>query len=213
MSKRIKAIKCSGSNPESDQTGLSTLLPQLISSEVDIALDKINLSLVYSDIALLIFGEVVCGRHRVVVLGLQSQGFPCGWLSSVLPAGLLSRWSELFELFIWMWKGTALHSICLEKHLKHLNVVDEGCYALNSCFFFPFLFTSFCLYIFYVFSFVFSLEVKKWLHFLNGISEINQLFDDILIIWPAPVYSISQKWVHPSHFGSQFSIYFQGTIL
>ncbi len=24
-------------------------------------------------------------------------------------------------------------------------------------------------------------------HFLNGISEINQLFDDILIIWPAPV--------------------------
>ncbi len=29
-------------------------------------------------------------------------------------------------------------------------------------------------------------------HFLNGISEINQLFDDILIIWPAPVYS---NWV------------------
>ncbi len=27
-------------------------------------------------------------------------------------------------------------------------------------------------------------------HFLNGISEINQLFDDILIIWPAPVYYI-----------------------
>ncbi len=26
-------------------------------------------------------------------------------------------------------------------------------------------------------------------HFLNGISEINQLFDDILIIWPAPVYA------------------------
>ncbi len=25
-------------------------------------------------------------------------------------------------------------------------------------------------------------------HFLNGISEINTLFDDILIIWPAPVY-------------------------
>jgi len=25
-------------------------------------------------------------------------------------------------------------------------------------------------------------------YFLNGISEINQLFDDILIIWPAPVY-------------------------
>ncbi len=28
-------------------------------------------------------------------------------------------------------------------------------------------------------------------HFLNGISEINQLFDDILIIWPAPVYIYS----------------------
>ncbi len=27
-------------------------------------------------------------------------------------------------------------------------------------------------------------------HFLNGISEINQLFDDILIIWPAPVYCV-----------------------
>ncbi len=26
-------------------------------------------------------------------------------------------------------------------------------------------------------------------HFLNGITEINQLFDDILIIWPAPVYN------------------------
>ncbi len=24
--------------------------------------------------------------------------------------------------------------------------------------------------------------------FFNGISEINQLFDDILIVWPAPVY-------------------------
>ncbi len=30
-------------------------------------------------------------------------------------------------------------------------------------------------------------------HFLNGISEINQLFDDILIIWPAPVF-LSQYW-------------------
>ncbi len=28
-------------------------------------------------------------------------------------------------------------------------------------------------------------------NFLNGISEINQLFDDILIIWPAPVYTHS----------------------
>ena len=30
-------------------------------------------------------------------------------------------------------------------------------------------------------------------HFLNGITEINQLFDDILIIWPAPVYTLG-KW-------------------
>ncbi len=29
-------------------------------------------------------------------------------------------------------------------------------------------------------------------HFLNGISEINQLFDDILIIWPAPVYKYNR---------------------
>ncbi len=40
-------------------------------------------------------------------------------------------------------------------------------------------------------------------HFLNGISEINQLFDDILIIWPAPVYYVyaspySQTY-HKSH--------------
>ncbi len=28
---------------------------------------------------------------------------------------------------------------------------------------------------------------------LNGISEINQLFDDILIIWPAPV--LWQKFI------------------
>ncbi len=34
-------------------------------------------------------------------------------------------------------------------------------------------------------------------HFLNGISEINQLFDDILIIWPAPVfYDNGQLTVH-----------------
>ncbi len=30
-------------------------------------------------------------------------------------------------------------------------------------------------------------------HFLNGISEINQLFDDILIIWPAPVYEVASN--------------------
>ncbi len=33
-------------------------------------------------------------------------------------------------------------------------------------------------------------------HFLNGISEINQLFDDILIIWPAPVYYIKKENVY-----------------
>ncbi len=32
-------------------------------------------------------------------------------------------------------------------------------------------------------------------HFLNGISEINQLFDDILIIWPAPVCAAGAKCV------------------
>ncbi len=33
-------------------------------------------------------------------------------------------------------------------------------------------------------------------HFLNGISEINQLFDDILIIWPAPVYMHSILYIY-----------------
>ncbi len=37
-------------------------------------------------------------------------------------------------------------------------------------------------------------------HFLNGISEINQLFDDILIIWPAPVYSGYGKYSDPLKF-------------
>ncbi len=32
-------------------------------------------------------------------------------------------------------------------------------------------------------------------HFLNGISEINQLFDHILIIWPAPVYENMQNYM------------------
>ncbi len=31
-------------------------------------------------------------------------------------------------------------------------------------------------------------------HLLNGISEINQLFDDILIIWPAPVYIFKKSF-------------------
>ena len=43
-------------------------------------------------------------------------------------------------------------------------------------------------------------------HFLNGITEINKLFDDILIIWPAPVYHIMMmfysyerwQWLPPS---------------
>ncbi len=29
-------------------------------------------------------------------------------------------------------------------------------------------------------------------NFLNRISEINQLFDDILIIWPAPVLVVAK---------------------
>ncbi len=33
-------------------------------------------------------------------------------------------------------------------------------------------------------------------HFLNGISEINQLFDDILIIWPAPVYILGMHDIY-----------------
>ncbi len=33
-------------------------------------------------------------------------------------------------------------------------------------------------------------------HFLNGISEINQLFDDILIIGPAPVYIHAHTQIH-----------------
>ncbi len=38
-------------------------------------------------------------------------------------------------------------------------------------------------------------------HFLNGISEINQLFDDILIIWPAPVYvTLDNKTSHKGQF-------------
>ncbi len=40
-------------------------------------------------------------------------------------------------------------------------------------------------------------------YFLNGISEINQLFDDILIIWPAPVciYIVfSTEQLHKIHF-------------
>ncbi len=40
-------------------------------------------------------------------------------------------------------------------------------------------------------------------HFLNGITEINQLFDDILIIWPAPVYppiALHQLFFHKKLF-------------
>ncbi len=33
-------------------------------------------------------------------------------------------------------------------------------------------------------------------HFLNGISEINQLFDDILTIWPAPVCMYACMYVY-----------------
>jgi len=31
-------------------------------------------------------------------------------------------------------------------------------------------------------------------HFLNGITEINQLFDDTLIIWPAVYYKNGQTF-------------------
>ncbi len=42
-------------------------------------------------------------------------------------------------------------------------------------------------------------------HFLNGISEINQLFDDILIIWPAPVYISAVKRLIPiNHIQNKF---------
>ncbi len=39
-------------------------------------------------------------------------------------------------------------------------------------------------------------------HFLNGISKINQLFDDILIIWPAPVidYKWGSEWINKYYF-------------
>ncbi len=37
-------------------------------------------------------------------------------------------------------------------------------------------------------------------HFLNGISEINQLFDDILIIWPAPVVLLIHRHLNGSLF-------------
>ncbi len=40
-------------------------------------------------------------------------------------------------------------------------------------------------------------------HFLNRINEINQLFDDILIIWPAPVYI--HAYIHTYEGGSEFS--------
>ncbi len=45
-------------------------------------------------------------------------------------------------------------------------------------------------------------------HFLNGISEINQLFDDILIIWPAPVYMCIYVYVTCSNFGQTVKSYF-----
>ncbi len=43
-------------------------------------------------------------------------------------------------------------------------------------------------------------------HFLNGISEINLLFDDILIIWPAPVYiqDMVMSWI--SSFNPDFGL-------
>ncbi len=45
-------------------------------------------------------------------------------------------------------------------------------------------------------------------HFLNGISEINQLFDDILIIWPAPVCIYIQKVLQIIHCALCLKIFF-----
>ncbi len=45
-------------------------------------------------------------------------------------------------------------------------------------------------------------------HFLNGISEINKLFDDILIIWPAPVYRTDE--IKSLSFHSMFYRFFRG---
>ncbi len=42
-------------------------------------------------------------------------------------------------------------------------------------------------------------------HFLNEISEINQLFDDILIIWPAPVYIAQYAVISMIAFNSEFN--------
>ncbi len=45
-------------------------------------------------------------------------------------------------------------------------------------------------------------------HFLNGISEINQLFDDILIIWPAPcMYIYIYIYIWTIHICMQFTLY------
>ena len=39
------------------------------------------------------------------------------------------------------------------------------------------------------------MDIIYTFHFLNGISEINQLFDDILIIWQAPVMKLTRtEW-------------------
>ncbi len=42
--------------------------------------------------------------------------------------------------------------------------------------------------------------------FLNGISEINQLFDDILIVWPAPVFNRTWKIEQNPRYPFQFII-------
>ncbi len=44
-------------------------------------------------------------------------------------------------------------------------------------------------------------------HFLNGISEINQLFDDILIIWPAPVYRDFLKYKYKNKNTEIYTVY------
>ncbi len=52
-------------------------------------------------------------------------------------------------------------------------------------------------------------------HFLNGIREINKLFDNILIIWPAPVYIYTKqnlKLTYSSKF-SEFLLFMECQVI
>ncbi len=48
---------------------------------------------------------------------------------------------------------------------------------------------------------------------MNGISEINQLFDDILIIWPAPVCIYIYIYIYIAQLYMQFILIFQFILL